>query len=281
MHSIITENDESEWEDETGILYHFPKRYQKFLEPGTSLVYYKGKITNKIFSEKRLSDSPHYFAVAKIGKVYPDKGSTKGDLFATIVDFIPFQKAVLAKNESDYLEIIPESRKTNYWRDGVRVINQDIYQKIISLAELDQVSEPILEYSVRKELDDIENSLESSSEGKSSIRYVTTYERDPKYRKQAIAIHGNSCIACGFNFGAFYGEYAEGYIHIHHRTPVSEFGGPKTIDPETDLVPLCANCHSVVHRQRANTLSIAELIELIAKTSNKSSKWDAVNGAPS
>ncbi|QYJ96992.1 HNH endonuclease [Shewanella alkalitolerans] len=281
MYTIITENDESAWEDETGILYHFPKRYQRYLEPGTRLVYYKGKITNKLFSGKRLSDSPHYFAVAKIGKVYPDKESTKGDLFATIVDYTPFEKAVLAKNESGYLETIPDTRKNNYWRDGARVIDQYIYQKIISLAELGQVSESTPDYNASEALNDLDNLLESSSDGKASMRYVTTYERDPKYRKQAIAIHGNSCFACGFNFGEFYGEYADGYIHIHHRTPVSELGGPKSIDPETDLVPLCANCHSVVHRRRANTLSISELMELIEKTSNKSSKRDAVTGARS
>ena len=58
---------------------------------------------------------------------------------------------------------------------------------------------------------------------------MTTYERNPKYRKQAIAIHGDSCFACGFNFGDFYGEYAEGYIHVHHTVPVSEFELPKKL----------------------------------------------------
>jgi len=49
VHTVITENDESEWGDETGTLYHFPKRYRKNLEPGTRLIYYKGRIKNKVF----------------------------------------------------------------------------------------------------------------------------------------------------------------------------------------------------------------------------------------
>nr|WP_256585783.1 HNH endonuclease [Pseudomonas sp. 02C 26] len=48
-------------------------------------------------------------------------------------------------------------------------------------------------------------------------------------------------------------------MHIHHVVPISDFGGEKAVNPETDLVPLCANCHAVVHRKREMTLSIDEL----------------------
>ena len=75
MHTVIAENDESQWEDETGVLYHFPKRYSKFLLPGTEVIYYKGKIKNVAFRKKRLSDSPHYFAKALSQKLLNGKGS--------------------------------------------------------------------------------------------------------------------------------------------------------------------------------------------------------------
>ena len=266
MFTIITENDESAWEDETGILYHFPKRYLKYLTPGTNIIYYKGTLKKRAFSESRLSDAPHYFAVAKIGKVYLDTKSNKGDLFATIADFVPFNKAVLAKNHLSYLEIFPEQQK-NYWRNGVRVIDQTTYKLILSHANQNEVSEKKSTYMLDNNLNDISNILESATEGRTSKRYITTYERNPKYRKQAIAIHGDSCFACGFNFGKFYGEYAEGYIHVHHIIPVSVLEEPKAIDPETDLVPLCANCHSVVHRKKDETLSIDKLRVLIESNS--------------
>lgn len=262
MFTIITENDESAWEDETGFLYHFPKRYLKYLTPGTNVIYYKGTLKKRAFAERRLSDAPHYFAAAKIGKVYPDTKSSKGDFFATIADFVPFNKAVLAKNHSGYLETFPEQQK-NYWRNGVRIIDQTTYNLILSHANQNEVSEKKSTYMLDNNLNDISNTLESSTEGRTTKRYITTYERNPKYRKQAIAIHGDSCFACGFNFGKFYGEYAEGYIHVHHIIPVSALEGPKSIDPETDLVPLCANCHSVVHRKKDETLSIDKLKVLI------------------
>ena len=100
MHfAVITENDESQSHDETGVRYHFPKRYFKFLSPGTKVAYYKGRLKDDAFAEKRLSPDPHYFGLATIGKVYPDAESTKGDFFATIDDFAAFTNPVLAKDE--------------------------------------------------------------------------------------------------------------------------------------------------------------------------------------
>jgi putative restriction endonuclease len=37
------------------------------------------------------------------------------------------------------------------------------------------------------------------------------------------------------------------------------------VDPETDLVPLCANCHAMAHRRRATVTSIDELKALVEK----------------
>lgn len=269
MYTVIAENDVSQWEDETGVLYHFPKRYEKLLLPGTEVIYYKGKLKNIAFRNKRLSDSPHYFAMARIGKVYSDKESSKGDLFATIIDFSPFSKPILAKIEDSYLEEIPESRIVNYWRDGVRQIDSNVFNLITSKLHPNEILEPKPDYHTENTLNDTSNELESETEGKAKSRFVTTYERNPKYRTQAIAIHGNSCVACGFNFGKFYGAYADGFIHIHHVVPVSEFESPKRIDPEMDLIPLCANCHSVVHRKKSETLSIKQLKGFIDENSNK------------
>ena len=85
---------------------------------------------NKAYSEKRLSDAPHYFALAKVGNIYPDKESTKGDYFATVADYAPFINPVIAKTDTGYFEVIPENKKSNYWRDGVRAINKSIYDSI-------------------------------------------------------------------------------------------------------------------------------------------------------
>lgn len=261
--AVITENDESMWSDDTGTLYHFPKRYLKHLEPGTQVVYYKGKLKKKEYRPHRLSDDPHYFGTAVIGKTYADRSSEKGDLFAVIEQYEPFMEPVLAKSGEGYIETIPESRKSNYWRDGVRVISESTYRLIVSGVEKGAAL-PV-ESQPNPPTNDVDLSFESTViEGAKKKRFVTQYERNPKLRKQAIAIHGDSCIACGFNFGETYGEYADGFIHVHHVLPVSDFTAPKEVSPETDLVPLCANCHSVVHRKKEQTLSIEQLKALLS-----------------
>lgn len=74
-------------------------------------------------------------------------------------------------------------------------------------------------------------------------------ERNPKVVEEAKRIHGTTCFACGFDFGAAYGERGDGFIEIHHLKPVSMRGkkGSKT-NVATDVVPLCSNCHRMVHR---------------------------------
>lgn len=92
-----------------------------------------------------------------------------------------------------------------------------------------------------------EEAAEGASEG-APIQYLATrYERRKLNRDACIRIHGTVCAGCGFSFGDFYGDLAEGYIEIHHIEPLA-FSGEVMIDPATDLVPLCSNCHSVVHR---------------------------------
>lgn len=124
MPAVIAENDVSIWDDETGAVYHYPRRYSAILKPGVQVVYYKGKLTDKSFADQRLSAQPHYFGIARIGKVYPDPESSKGDLFALIESFQPFEQAVLAKEGNSYLEPIPPSKASNYWRSGVREIDR-------------------------------------------------------------------------------------------------------------------------------------------------------------
>ena len=76
---------------------------------------------------------------------------------------------------------------------------------------------------------------------------INSYERNPEARKRCIEHYGSSCRVCDFNFGKKYGVFAEGFIHIHHLKPLSEIRQEYEIDPITDLRPVCANCHAVIH----------------------------------
>lgn len=77
----------------------------------------------------------------------------------------------------------------------------------------------------------------------------TAIERSPAARKACLAYHGCACFVCGFDFGEVYGALGEGYIHVHHRNQLALSQGRYEIDPVRDLVPLCPNCHAMVHRE--------------------------------
>ena len=87
------------------------------------------------------------------------------------------------------------------------------------------------------------------AEGGATTSLSTRYERDRRNRAAAIAIWGCKCRACGLDFGDRYGSAARGFIEVHHTVPVSVLKPGTVVDPARDLVPLCPNCHAVVHRR--------------------------------
>jgi predicted HNH restriction endonuclease len=84
-------------------------------------------------------------------------------------------------------------------------------------------------------------------EGAAERVWVSRVERNPLARRRCIEHHGTTCAACGLSLGKLYGILAEGYIHVHHLTPIGSADGEREVDPIRDLRPLCPNCHAVAH----------------------------------
>ena len=78
---------------------------------------------------------------------------------------------------------------------------------------------------------------------------VNRYERDRKARQAALEWHGYQCKVCGIDMVKVYGEIAKGFIHVHHLIPLSEIKENYRVNPKTDLIPVCPNCHAILHRQ--------------------------------
>ena len=95
------------------------------------------------------------------------------------------------------------------------------------------------------------------NEGEITEMHISRHERNPAVRAACVEYfrgrHGGAvlCEACGLSFGERYGEIGEGYIEVHHLSPISQTEGGHAVDPKTDLVPLCANCHAMIHRLMA------------------------------
>ena len=101
-------------------------------------------------------------------------------------------------------------------------------------------------------------------EGRQFPAVVMRSERSAAARAACIAAHGGdpSCVVCGFNFTESYGKRGKDFIHVHHLDPLAK--GIRKVRPETDLVPVCANCHCMLHR--GELLKPEELKGMMPKT---------------
>lgn len=75
-------------------------------------------------------------------------------------------------------------------------------------------------------------------------RLVAESKRVPALRAKCLAIRGTTCFVCGFNSEERYG--VPGIIEVHHIRPLSD-GIERETDPAKDLVPVCPNCHALIH----------------------------------
>ncbi len=108
-------------------------------------------------------------------------------------------------------------------------------------------------HRIPKQPDEVDDTGATAIEGRLLVRRALARERDPKLRSMKIKQVRSRreqlrCEVCAFDFSLTYGELGEGYIEVHHITPLHISGTRETkLD---DLACLCANCHRMCHRSR-------------------------------
>jgi predicted HNH restriction endonuclease len=109
-------------------------------------------------------------------------------------------------------------------------------------------------------------------EGMKEIIEKETYIRSKKLRDYSLVYYnehgGLNCHCWGFNFSHFYGkEIGDDFIEMHHIKPIFQYRGEdliKTIkNAILNIVPVCSNCHRMIHRHRRQPLYINTLINHI------------------
>lgn len=108
-------------------------------------------------------------------------------------------------------------------------------------------------------------------EGATKTIAVNYYERNQKARKKCIEYYGSKCVVCDFDFEKTYGEIGKAFIHVHHVVPLSELGVAYVVNPVSDLRPVCANCHAMIHRV-SPALSIEQLRQALTTHSTRTAR---------
>ena len=190
-------------------------------------------------------------------------------------------KVELLYNEQIYEANFVAAKDGNIGRTKIRWKN-DLSEKLIEQLENDRQNtllkfEKINSRKYKLDLiyineesikDDIDNDLETivieeHFDGHEKLIYTTKYERNLHNRLNAIKIHGVTCQICGFNFEEKYGEHGKDFIEVHHLKPLHALEEEMVINPETDLICVCANCHRMIHRNKRNILSVDEMKKII------------------
>ncbi len=110
--------------------------------------------------------------------------------------------------------------------------------------------------------DDLQEYHAGFWEGAKKEVIVNSFERNPEARKGCIEYYGVKCKCCGFSFEDKYGEIGKGFIHVHHLKPISEIGKEYQVNPVEDLIPLCPNCHAMIHKKNP-PFSVDELKKIM------------------
>lgn len=92
---------------------------------------------------------------------------------------------------------------------------------------------------------------------------VNAFERNPKARAACISYHGSTCTVCDLDFKERYGRIGAEFIHVHHVRRASELPDGYEIDPKRDLIPVCPNCHAMLHYRTVKPRTVAQLRRIL------------------
>lgn len=106
------------------------------------------------------------------------------------------------------------------------------------------------------------------ADGKAVKTLSTRYERNPLNRELCLQTRGYNCCICGFDFEKKYGVIGRHFIHVHHVEQLALADGPHVINPAVDLMPVCPNCHAMLHTQTPPLLP-EQLKKIIMENENR------------
>ena len=210
----------------------------------------------------RSSAFDYIYAYAKLrdGKLYTRT------INATTTDF--YLNGIFQENGARSLRIalLAMSQHIDYYEQTSGALvkkGREIYEKYFKLVK-DDFAETVFP-------DEIDSQI-PFSEGRTRQVTVNIYERNPLARQECISFFGPSCRICDFNFQEKFGKLGENFIHVHHLIEISTIGKEYSVNPKTDLIPVCPNCHAMLHKKKP-AFSIEELKQIIKNSTTGNSTY--------
>lgn len=186
-----------------------------------------------------------------------------------LVSHSTLEREKYARHKNGIFQITPTGRR--YLRQKYDVVRYLITNDF----EWDDLKKGFIdvEKNKKKKIEIFDENIVINEGFKKTIS-VKVYERSSKLRQAAIkafTVNGViSCNCCNFNFDKFYGDkIGSGYIEIHHTKPIFKYEEQELQkfikDAIKNLVPVCSNCHRMIHRVWKHPLEISVLKKSIRK----------------
>ena len=168
-----------------------------------------------------------------------------------------FKGTINAEATKYYLDKIFETKGLQYLRNALQALSLHIdYYQDISHANVVSQKKILNQYLDKYDLfydqyfeEKIEND-EKFKEGLTKQITVNIYERNPIARAKCIEHFGAICKVCDFDFEQKYGVIGKGFIHVHHIVDISLIKEEYEVDFTKDLIPVCPNCHAMMHKRK-------------------------------
>lgn len=119
------------------------------------------------------------------------------------------------------------------------------------------IEEPAPKTSMTKET---EFRLYVEGTRESTLKAREEAKRSFDARKRCLELKGMACLICGFDSEKTYG--VPGIVEVHHLHPLAD-GGERITDPSKDLIPVCPNCHRILHSKDTGIYTPNEVREML------------------
>jgi len=140
MPLVLAQNESTEsghsYADELGVEYEYPTMYRSRIRTGERFIYYRGR--------RRADGSLQpqvYLGAGVVGSI--SSSTSQGRLVCEIKDFRAFDPPIGFKDGDEYLEPlgkVPPSKAGLYFRQGVRVISEATFTRILAAADAADLS---------------------------------------------------------------------------------------------------------------------------------------------
>ncbi|OOB80263.1 MAG: hypothetical protein BEN19_05830 [Epulopiscium sp. Nuni2H_MBin003] len=77
-------------------------------------------------------------------------------------------------------------------------------------------------------------------------------EKWNELKKACLEYYGASCEICSIDYGYTYGDKFEKLMDVHNLKSTTKEWDNLDVNPEKDLIPICHNCHTILHSKFPN-----------------------------